>query len=81
MLDNKIVTNKIDSPPVLSCLDLSVPSRFARDRSRIFEVKARINVRKHSTFQRIMTAVNLSQLDISLSPAIFKLQAREHYFT
>ena len=75
---NKIVTSSIDCAPLLSCLNFRVPQRLTRNKD-IFSVKARINVRKNSTLPRLMNAINKSQLDISLTPVVFKTRAREYY--
>ena len=74
---NKIVTSSIDCAPLLSCLNFRVPQRLTRNKD-IFSVKARINVRKNSTLPRLMNAINKSQLDISLTPVVFKTRAREY---
>ena len=61
---NKLVTNNVDCPPLLSCLNFRCPQRVTRNQN-VFEVKARINVRKYSPLPRIMTAINVLQLVLS----------------
>ena len=75
---NKVFNQKVDCPPILSCVSFYVPSRSLRRRD-LFYIVRRINVRKNSHMVRTQALANTTDLDVFIDPTTFKRNAKRFY--
>ena len=78
---NKIITGKVDCPPLLSLLDFNSPLHRTRVTvQNTFRCKSRINARKNSPIQRAMELVNRTGVDVFNPSQRMLKQSLQNFF-
>jgi hypothetical protein len=75
---NKVFNNKVDCPPIVSCISFYIPSRSLRRRN-LFYNRSRINIRKQSPMIRAQTLANNVDLDFFINSSHFKRNVKQLY--